>query len=251
MEHCGLSSSGEHPSSLIKLTATLVLVLVDGNEMMTKKKVVEFFSGIGGWSCALRKARGIKNDYEVVAAYDINPIANEVYLSNHHSPIPSTRSIDHIQARELDSYHAELWMMSPPCQPHTRNNTTEKRDIKDPRSSSFLHLLHLLTEMTSPPLAIILENVVGFEKSICCQEFLETVTALGYSTEQFILSPTAFAIPNARPRYYSLAWKPSSISAIETSKEILTSLEDGLEEGKEVQPLEAFLEDPSLIDLVS
>eukprot|EP00975_Prorocentrum_lima_P012786 2707981-Prorocentrum_lima.AAC.1 len=65
--------------------------------MMTKKKAVEFFSGIGGWSCALKKACGVKIDYEVVAAYDINPIANQVYLSNHHSPTPSARSLDHVQ----------------------------------------------------------------------------------------------------------------------------------------------------------
>jgi site-specific DNA-cytosine methylase len=47
-------------------------------------RVVEFFSGIGGWRCAIDQ---ISRDYEVLLALDINPIANLVYSFNYdHQP---------------------------------------------------------------------------------------------------------------------------------------------------------------------
>jgi hypothetical protein len=35
-----------------------------------------------------------------------------------------SRGIQTTTVRELEAYDAALWMMSPPCQPHTRQNTT-------------------------------------------------------------------------------------------------------------------------------
>lgn len=43
------------------------------------------------------------------------------------------KSIDQLTPVDLDSLSADLWVMSPPCQPHTRNNRTAKRDTADPR----------------------------------------------------------------------------------------------------------------------
>jgi site-specific DNA-cytosine methylase len=61
--------------------------------------------------------------------------------------------------------------------------------------------------MTTPPFYIALENVVGFESSECCQQWLSVLTSLHYEIEQFHLTPLQFGIPNARPRYYCIAWK--------------------------------------------
>ena len=116
-------------------------------------RVVEFFSGIGGWCYALNKAQ---INTEIVAAYDINPIANKVYQMNHNLK-PSYKSIEKLSAKELQAHNAHVWVMSPPCQPHTRNNTSDKRDIQDPRSNAFLHLLEVLVVMPKPPTFIALE----------------------------------------------------------------------------------------------
>lgn len=62
-------------------------------------------------------------DSQVVAAWDISTVANRVYHHNHHRT-PSPSSIDNLDSRALDRWQADLWMLSPPCQPHTRNNTT-------------------------------------------------------------------------------------------------------------------------------
>ena len=50
-----------------------------------------------------------------------------------------------------------MWLMSPPCQPFTRNNTTNSRDTNDPRSKAFIHLTDLLSQLRIPPQYIALE----------------------------------------------------------------------------------------------
>ena len=40
-------------------------------------RVLELFSGLGGWRCALR------NRGQVVAAYDVSEVANATYVMNH------------------------------------------------------------------------------------------------------------------------------------------------------------------------
>jgi tRNA (cytosine38-C5)-methyltransferase len=202
-------------------------------------KAVEFFSGIGGWSFTLDNTDSC---HKVVAAYDINPSANEAYAHNFNRKV-RTRPLDTITAYELDLLSAELWMMSPPCQPHTRANSTEKRDLKDPRSAAFLNIIAQLNLITCLPRYIILENVVGFEESACCASFLQTLSRRGFSYEQFIVCPTSMGIPNSRPRYYCLAWLASESDAASSSSGIQRSLP-----GKTVEErwsLERFLDPPS------
>lgn len=47
--------------------------------------------------------------------------------------------------------------MSPPCQPFTRNNTTESRDNVDNRSKGLLHLIEVISVMYNPPQYVLLE----------------------------------------------------------------------------------------------
>ena len=48
---------------------------------MSNLRVIEFFSGIGGWRSALSQ---VTEEYDIVIALDINPIANLVYSSRYH-----------------------------------------------------------------------------------------------------------------------------------------------------------------------
>lgn len=201
-----------------------------------KLSALEFYSGIGGWSAAASLATAlpfqsvsstVTLSIEVKAAFDINPIANDVYLLNH-ALKPNHRSLEHVTVKNLDAHRADLWMMSPPCQPFTRNNDTAVRDKVDPRTASFVHLQELLQQMQHQPRLIFLENVVGFETSECCQEFLQRLSSLQYHVQQFHLTPLQFGIPNDRPRYYCIAHKVSSTAnaptAIDTT--IYTSFTD-------------------------
>jgi len=79
-------------------------------------RVVEFYSGIGGMHQSLSLSGA---EATVVAAFEINPNANTLYEHNF-SLKPLQQSIDCLSASQLDSYSADVWLLSPPCQPYTR-----------------------------------------------------------------------------------------------------------------------------------
>lgn len=65
--------------------------------------------------------------------------------------------------KQYEKYAADIWTMSPPCQPYTR--TGLQQGSLDARSRSFLYLMRVLREMTVRPSYILVENVKGFEVS--------------------------------------------------------------------------------------
>lgn len=78
---------------------------------------------------------------QVVAAFDLNEVANDVYEHNF-GWRPWQGNLEGVSASVLDGFRAQLWMMAPPCQPFTRRGL--QQDIHDPRSASFLKLIGLL-----------------------------------------------------------------------------------------------------------
>jgi tRNA (cytosine38-C5)-methyltransferase len=80
--------------------------------------------------------------------------------------LQSSVSIEKLTKKSLQAYHATVWVMSPPCQPHTRQHSNQEKDINDPRSKSFLHLCDMISCLGSEylPRIILLENVLGFEQ---------------------------------------------------------------------------------------
>jgi len=164
-------------------------------------RVLELFSGIGGMHCALDL---IDLNYEIIAAIDINPTANLVYSSNFPNIPIISRSIETISLNQWEKWHADLWTMSPPCQPFTRQGKQE--DLNDRRTDGFVYLMKtILCQLKSKPKYILLENVSGFEYSQAHQLLLETLQSNNYSYQQYLLSPIQFGIPNSRLRYYLIA----------------------------------------------
>ena len=93
--------------------------------------------------------------------------------------------------------------MSPPCQPFTRQGL--RRDNEDRHTDSFFHLMLIISEMSKPPNYILMKNVQGFENSQTRTEFTQTLAKVGYTYQEFLLSPNQFGVPNSRLRYYLLA----------------------------------------------
>eukprot|EP00586_Coscinodiscus_wailesii_P000582 CAMPEP_0172483536 /NCGR_PEP_ID=MMETSP1066-20121228/10530_1 /TAXON_ID=671091 /ORGANISM="Coscinodiscus wailesii, Strain CCMP2513" /LENGTH=422 /DNA_ID=CAMNT_0013247445 /DNA_START=40 /DNA_END=1305 /DNA_ORIENTATION=+ len=186
---------------------------------------LEFYAGIGGWghalslACSRRRPSPLPSQSQQfqmpfviiptrLAAYDTNDVALSVLRHNcrHERGGPRVRTTD-VSKLDLSKIPvADVWVMSPPCQPHTRQNESPK-DERDARSSSFLHLCEVLSSMAPDalPQLILTENVIGFESSRCCEVFLRVLSRRGYTVRQFHLNPTQFGIPNDRPRYYSVA----------------------------------------------
>uniref|UniRef100_A0A804QTW7 tRNA aspartic acid methyltransferase 1 n=1 Tax=Zea mays TaxID=4577 RepID=A0A804QTW7_MAIZE len=162
-------------------------------------RVLEFYSGIGGLRYSLM-ASGVRA--EVVEAFDINDVANDVYEHNFgHRPCQG--NIQTLTASDLDKYKAHAWLLSPPCQPYTRQGL--QKHSADARAFSFIKILNLMQDMSYPPQMLFVENVVGFEVSDTHDQLLEVLSSLNFNTQEFILSPLQFGVPYSRPRYFCLA----------------------------------------------
>ena len=157
-------------------------------------RVLELYCGIGGCAAALGPRA------EVVAALDINRKALEVYRHNFGHPTEA-RTIESTGAADLRRWNADLWWLSPPCQPFTRRGL--RRDDADPRSASLLHLIDLLEE--APPGALALENVPGFAGSRTHGRLRAALDRHGYRVRETEICPTDLGAPNRRRRFYLVA----------------------------------------------
>lgn len=157
-------------------------------------RALELYAGIGGFAEAFA-GRG-----KVVAAIDHNHLANQVYEQNYnHRPI--VKNLDSIRLEELERHQADLWWMSPPCQPYTIRGA--QRDLADTRSKSFLRVLEGIRLIK--PRALALENVPWFEGSQGHAKLLQTLAQHGYHVVGRQLCPTELGIPNVRKRFYLVA----------------------------------------------
>uniref|UniRef100_A0A2P2JXB7 tRNA cytosine-5--methyltransferase isoform X1 n=2 Tax=Rhizophora mucronata TaxID=61149 RepID=A0A2P2JXB7_RHIMU len=218
--------------------------------------VLEFYSGIGGMRHSLLKA-GVKA--KVVEAFDINDNANDVYEHNF-GHRPHQGNIESLTAADLDKHGAHAWLLSPPCQPYTRQGL--QRHSGDARASSFLKILELVPNTKQPPNMLFVENVVGFETSDTRMKMMEILASSDFVAQEFILSPLQFGVPYSRPRYFCLAkrkplsflhqvfnnqllWSPFPLS--EDVENIVTGRQDQPVENWEkllhcCEPVERFLE---------
>ncbi|NXQ37282.1 TRDMT methyltransferase, partial [Alaudala cheleensis] len=140
---------------------------------------------------------------EVVAAVDVNTLANDVYKHNFPSTPLWAKTIEGITLKEFDSLSFDMILMSPPCQPFTRIGL--QGDVSDPRTKSFLYILDILPRLQKLPKYLLLENVKGFESSSARNELLQTLATCGFKYQEFLLSPTRLGIPNSRLRYFLIA----------------------------------------------
>ncbi|NWZ37791.1 TRDMT methyltransferase, partial [Brachypodius atriceps] len=140
---------------------------------------------------------------EVVAAVDVNTLANDVYKHNFPSTPLWAKTIEGITLKEFDKLSFDMILMSPPCQPFTRIGL--QGDVSDPRTKSFLYILDILPRLQKLPKYLLLENVKGFESSSARNELLQTLATCGFKYQEFLLSPTCLGIPNSRLRYFLIA----------------------------------------------
>lgn len=167
--------------------------------MQPHLRALEFFSGIGGFHYALLE---VQRDATVVAAFDVNELANLVYHHNF-AARPCQKSVHTLTATQIDAFKANIWLLSPPCQPYTRRG--HQLASSDNRASAFVELMALLPQLSHPPDYLIVENVVGFETSNTRTFLLELLQSSGYRIQECIISPSDLGIPYSRPRYFAMA----------------------------------------------
>lgn len=162
-------------------------------------RLVELYCGIGGAAAALAAA-GVP--CEGIGAFDISEPAVAVYRHNFPGHAAEVRLVDRLAPARLAALEADLFWLSPPCQPYTRRGL--RRHLEDPRAATFLAALEHIAYCRPPYVA--LENVVGFETSEARGRLLAALEAAGYGeVRERLLCPSELGWPNRRPRYYLLA----------------------------------------------
>lgn len=156
-------------------------------------RAVEFFSGIGAFSQAVRSS-----PIEVVAAFDQSEHANSAFLNNFGHK-PSVLNLDSIKADRIPP--SDLWWLSPPCTPFTRRG--QRLDIDDPRARPLLNLIDFIPVFR--PANLILENVEGFERGKVFERLEAMLLQNRYRIKLYRLCSTAFGVPMRRPRLFLAA----------------------------------------------
>jgi site-specific DNA-cytosine methylase len=151
--------------------------------------ILEFFSGIGGMRYAAEAWADLASDraglraVRVAASFEISEVCNRVYNHNFGDK-PRTKSIEHLDPALLDSFGADTWLMSPPCQPYT--SMGKQRDAQDPRARALLHLCDVIPKLSAPPMYILLENVNHFQHSQSHKMWLEAMNTAGFVCHEFL-----------------------------------------------------------------
>lgn len=214
----------------------------------------EFYSGVGGMHYALKEALALlgADAAEVVAAFDVNPSANAVYEANFGLK-PKSTDVGALSPAQLDELDARTWLLSPPCQPYTRQNARDPAAaVADPRALSFVKLLGHLGDVQRKPDYVIVENVLGFEVSETRALLIATLNDAGYDTQEYLVSPMDVGVPYARSRYFCLAKRRPLRFADPARDGTITAGPPGRAPGADApppQPLSAFfVADPGLED---
>jgi len=208
-------------------------------------RVLELFSGIGGMHHALDLVGDV--EVQVVAAMDINTVSNAVYKHNCPTTNLLNKNIAGLTQKELLKLSPDAVVMSPPCQPHTRQG--KQRDTEDPRSSPLAHLANLLPSLPSLKF-LLLENVAGFETSKARDQVKTSLEDEGFECREFLLCPRQIGIPNSRLRYYLLARREKGwgMEGLQKTFHLLPNVQK--EEVQEEETLERYLDQGSIEDLV-
>ena len=178
----------------------------------SERRVLELFAGIGGLHCALQRC-GVP--HRVYCAFDVDESALRCYRHNLADTKTSGADIVSLSVASLESYGADTWLLSPPCQPFTRQGHMQGAD--DKRSSALMHVISLLRDAPDGALPdyLLLENVVGFESSTARAALLAPLRARGYRTRELWVSPSDVGVPNQRTRYFLLARRLADFAAPE------------------------------------
>lgn len=145
---------------------------------------------------------------------DIHRDAVAVYQHNF-DHVTHVRTIETLKTSVYQSWNADLWWLSPPCQPFTERGLG--RDADDPRARPFLAVIEKIA--TLRPRHLALENVPGFVGSQVHGQLRETLDKAGYDMAEHLLCPSELGLPNRRRRFYLAASQDRLLPTVPASAE--------------------------------
>lgn len=169
---------------------------------MTKLKVLDLFSGIGGFSLGLEATGG----FETVAFCEIEEYPAKV-LRNRWPDVPIYKDVTTLEGDEFATI--DLITGGFPCQDLSSAGSSSGLG-EGTRSGLFKHMLRLAKKCDRP--FILFENVPRLlsgpkeDKGGWFREFLRALDEIGYDAEWFCISAASIGAPHLRERIWVVAY---------------------------------------------
>jgi DNA (cytosine-5)-methyltransferase 1 len=186
---------------------------------MNKLKVIDLFSGCGGFSYGFESA-----GYHIVLGVDNDKIALETFKANHKNAktlladLQQDQAIDDI-IQAVEGHKIDVIIAGPPCQGFS---LTGARNINDERNKLFYSVFKLAQKLN--PKAVIIENVPGLAALYNGQAkdgIIEGFKGLDFTCNYKVLYAPDYEVPQIRKRLFFVGLK-SKIGTFDFPKEILS-----------------------------
>lgn len=158
---------------------------------------ISLFAGAGGLDI------GFKKYFNVVSANELVKVFSDTLRSNFPDTNIVQGDLSDFTAADLNPAGAKIDLVfgGPPCQPFSAAG--KHGGVDDPRGAMVGEFLRIVDEFR--PLYFIMENVPGLvsnAKGGALKFIKEHAAAIGYATEEFILTATDYGVPQNRRRLF-------------------------------------------------
>jgi DNA (cytosine-5)-methyltransferase 1 len=172
------------------------------NNLNSKLKIVDIFSGCGGMSYGFEMA-----DYEVLLGIDIWKDSLNTFKQNHKNSKTICADISNISKQDIFNLLGEVALDvlvgGPPCQGFS---LAGKRDINDNRNKLVLEYVRIVKELK--PKFFVLENVLGIlsmkdeNQNLVIDNLKEQFNDIGYDMVYKSLYAHNYGVPQKRQRVF-------------------------------------------------
>ncbi len=174
--------------------------------MKRKLKVIDLFSGCGGFSYGFQSAGfhvmlGVDNDKAALTTFKENHKGSKVFLADLHRDQAIDEIVNMIGGEKVD-----VIIAGPPCQGFSLTGTRKKNDERNKLFNAVFKLARRVN-----PQAIIIENVPGlaalydgFAKNAILDEFAN----MGFTYNSQVLFAPDYEVPQIRKRLFFVGLKP-------------------------------------------
>ncbi len=168
---------------------------------MSKLKLLDLFSGIGGFSLGLERSGG----FETVAFCEINPFCRKV-LRKHWPDVPQYEDIRRLTAEQLirDGIAVDAICGGFPCQ--DVSNAGRGAGLDGERSGLWFEYLRIIRELR--PRIVIVENVAALLVR-GLDRILGGLAEIGYDAEWECIRASDVGAPHVRNRIWVVAYPAS------------------------------------------
>ena len=168
---------------------------------MAKLRVLDLFSGVGGFSLGLERSGG----FETVAFCEIDPFCRRV-LAKHWPRVPCYDDVERLTADQLDADGIAVDAICGgfPCQDISFASDAGQ-GLAGERSGLWRHYARLVRELR--PHFVIVENV----SALCARgldDVLGDLATVGYDAEWHCIPASAVGAPHPRDRVWIVAYSP-------------------------------------------